>query len=65
MSNKNKSFISFLDDLVEEIKTESEMGDFYKKIDTSPLKAKKSARKKATLMGGINFIYYSLAKLSK
>ncbi|WP_308653387.1 hypothetical protein [uncultured Anaerococcus sp.] len=54
MSNKNKSFISFLDDLVEEIKTESEMGDFYKKIDTSPLKAKKSARKNPSIIGYLN-----------
>lgn len=54
MSNKNKSFLSFLDDLVEEIKTESEMGDFYKKIDTSPLKAKKSARKNPSIIGYLN-----------
>lgn len=54
MSNKNKSFLSFLDDLVEEIKTESEMGDFYKKIETSPLKAKKSARKNPSIIGYLN-----------
>lgn len=54
MSNKNKSFLSFLDDLVEEIKTESEMGDFYKKIDTSPLKVKKSARKNPSIIGYLN-----------
>lgn len=54
MSNKNKSFLSSLDDLVEEIKTESEMGEVYKKIDTSPLKAKKSAKKNPSIIGFLN-----------
>lgn len=54
MSNKNRSFISFLDDLVKEIGTESEMGDPFKGFDNNPLKAKKSAKKNPSIIGYLN-----------
>lgn len=54
MSNKNKSFLSFLDDLVEEIKTESEMGDSFKGFEKKPLKANKSAKKSTSIIGYLN-----------
>lgn len=55
MSNKKKSFISFLNDLSNEIQTESEIKKSYKKIEnTRPSKKNTGKRKKTSLTDLIN-----------
>ena len=54
MSNKNKSFLSFLDNLAEEIQAENEMREAYKKIEKNPFKVKKNVRKSPSIIGFLN-----------
>ncbi|WP_311481979.1 hypothetical protein [uncultured Anaerococcus sp.] len=54
MSNKNKSFLSFLDNLAEEIQAENEMREAYKKIEKNPFKVQKNVRKSPSIIGFLN-----------